>query len=135
MAQPFSSSKSMKRTNDTERIVDFGESMADSASPNLYAAWIAGVAVALAIAVYGVICICNQSALFISRGAGLIQYRGAGAVALGVAYLSCGCFLHFHYYWSWRERFFGYAQIGKTLAMLGVAGGIVYLVVSVLVFG
>ena len=51
------------------------------------------------------------------------------AVAVGIAFISLGSLLHCHFFWSWRERFLGYAQIGKMLSILGILGGMMYFIV------
>jgi len=119
-----------------ERIIEGAEDLADPASGDLFSAWALGVVVALSLAVYGVVCLVTQSASFVGgRPLHIVVYQGRSAVALGSLYLAGGLFLHCHFFWSWRERFLGYAQIGKLLSMLGIVGGIFYFIFSVLVLG
>jgi hypothetical protein len=129
----------MQRRKDFEDMVGAGESLSDTAEPNVMAAWIYGVIFALPFIIYGIYCIHTRTAKFLTRNVlDIIQLHftplvGRNAVAIGVSYLGVGCFLHFHYFWTWRERFQGYGQIGKVLSMLCVAGGIVYYVFNCLV--
>ena len=53
---------------------------------------------------------------------------GASAVAIGVTFVAISSLLHFHFFWSWRQKFHGYAQLGKVLSLLGMAGGIIYFI-------
>jgi hypothetical protein len=119
-----------------ERIVEGAEDLADSASGDSFNAWMLGVVLALALAVYAFVCLATQSAHFVEgRPLHVVVYKGGNAVAFGSMYLAAGVFLHCHFFWSWRERFQGYAQIGKLLAMVGVVGGMFYFIVSVFIFG
>lgn len=113
------------------------EGLSDASSGDRIQAWVLGVVVAAALAAYGLYCILTEHAVFIAGRPAirLTTYFGANAVALGVAYLAVACFLHCHFSWSFRERFYGYAQIGKLVCLLGFVGGIVYLVVNSIVFG
>jgi hypothetical protein len=91
---------------------------------------------ALAVAVYGAICVHTQSATWVG-GTDLdlalgnwprLHCHGASAIAIGIALISMAGLLHFHFFWSWRERFLGCAQVGKVLSLIGVAGGMMYFV-------
>jgi hypothetical protein len=106
----------------------------DPAPRDVFYAWAIGVIAALALAVYGSICIYTQSATWVG-GDDLdlalghvpqMHCQGAGAVALGIAFVATASLLHCHFFWSWRERFHGYAQLGKLLSLVGIAGGMIY---------
>lgn len=121
---------------DSQRIVERAEKLADTASDDLFATWIWGIAAAVALAGYGVWCLVTRSVHFVEgRPLEVVVYHGGRAIALGVAYVSAGLFLNLHYFWSWRAAYQAYAQIGKGVALLGVAGGIGYFIFAVLILG
>ena len=111
-----------------------GNAFLDPAPRDVLYAWAIGVVGALALAVYGVICIYTRSAIWIGGsdfdlalgGAAAMHCQGESSVAMGTLFASVGALLHFHFFWSWRERFYGYAQLGKLLSLVGAAGSIVY---------
>jgi hypothetical protein len=98
--------------------------------------WAVGVAAAIAIAIYGAMCVYTRSAIW-SGGTDFdlalghspsIACRGNSAVAMGIFWMGAGGLLHFQYFWSWREKCDALAKLGTTLSLLAVAGGIVYFV-------
>jgi hypothetical protein len=54
--------------------------------------------------------------------------------AWGAIFLSAATFMHAHYFWSYRERFLGYAQLGKAAGLIGLNAGLIYLVYTALAF-
>jgi hypothetical protein len=99
----------------------------DPAPRGFFYAWAIGVIGALALAVYGLISVVTQSAMWFGGDeAPPIHCQGASAVALGIACIATASLLHCHFFWSWRERFHGYAQPGKVLSLVGAAGSIIY---------
>lgn len=103
-----------------------GWDLLEPASGDVFYAWAIGVIGALALAVYGWTCISTQSATAIGDDGATMQCYGRNAVALGLTYIAVACLLHLHFFWSWRERFIGYAQIGKVLSLIGAVSGIFY---------
>lgn len=126
----------MMLRDDSERIIEEAENLADTASGDPFNAWALGVVVAVVLVLYGVWRIGTRSAHFMEgRPARIVVYEGSRAVMLGVSYLCAGLFLDFHFSWSWRKRYEGYAQIGKLVAIAGLAGGICCFVYNLLVLG
>ena len=108
------------------------DDLLDAAPRDTLCAWAVGVISAVAIAVYGAICIWTQSATWVAgddSSSQVMHSYGASAVGLGITFVAIAGLLHFHFFWSWRPKFHGYAQMGKVLSLLGAAGGIIYFLV------
>ena len=104
----------------------------DPAPRDAIYAWAIGVVGALALAVYGSICIYTKSATWTGGddfGQGpQMHCQGASAVAIGIAFVAIASLLHFHFFWSWRERFHGYARLAKLLSLIALAGAMIFFV-------
>jgi len=119
-----------------QNIFDLAENLSDVASGDRVLAWVVGIAGAVALGIYGVICVAGQTATLVGgRPVRVVEYAGSAAVALGITYMSVACFMHCHFFWSHSQRFHGYAQIGKLAALAGIVGGTGYFIVQVFVFG
>jgi hypothetical protein len=101
------------------------DDLCDPGPRDIARVWAVGFVGAFGLAAYGEICIYSQSAIWIGRfrAAHAMHCQGAGAIALGIVYLGVAGLLHFHFFWSWRERFGGFAQLGKIMSLLVVAAG------------
>jgi hypothetical protein len=121
---------------DSERIVKTAEDLSEAASGDRFNAWAYGIVLSLVLAIYGVWSICARSTYFVEgKPFHVVVYRGNTAVALGVTHLCVGLFLNLHFFWSWRARFYGYAQIGKPIVLVGIIASLFYFIFSVLVLG
>jgi hypothetical protein len=56
----------------------------------------------------------------------LTERPTAYAVALGIMWVALAGFLHAHFFWAWREKYYGYAQIGRSVCAIVAGGAIVY---------
>jgi hypothetical protein len=50
----------------------------------------------------------------------------------GVLYLCIATFMHMHWFWTASPRFWGYAQLGKMIAAVGVIGSLAFFFIAVL---
>lgn len=126
----------MRPTPERKTAASREPELLDPAPRDAHFTWGLGVAGALALAVYGLGCILSRSATWVGGtdldlalgGGPEIHCRGPSAVAVGVFWMALAGFLHVHFFWSWRERFFGYAQIGKLLSLVIGTGAILYFI-------
>jgi hypothetical protein len=118
----------------------------DIASSFPYHVWGFGIVVPMAVLLYGLYCLETHSAWFITlRNAKtwwelddrfsawrlvFVEYQGTSAAGLGCAYICVATYLHLHVFWSIRKRFEPYAEIGKTVAGIGAAGGLLVFIIS-----
>jgi hypothetical protein len=111
--------------------MDYDDDLLDPAPGDPFNAWAIGVVGALALTAYGVSCIYTRSATWVG-GSDLaptsMPCRGATAVGVGIASVAVAGLLHCHFFWSWRRNCQGYAEIGKAISLLGVAGGMFYFI-------
>lgn len=115
---------------------DIGDGLAESTSAGRAQQWIVGVGLSALLALYSVVCMTSQRAMFLrSRPLGIIEMQGANAVAVGVLYLSAALFMHCHWFWSAHPDCHGYAQLGKIACLVGVIGGLGYLAYNVIFLG
>ena len=85
------------------------------------------------MAVYAVVCLLTGRALFPSiRPVRLIEFQDFCARAVAMIYLSIACFMHLHWFWTASPRFWGYAQLGKMIAAVGILAGMLMLFYGVL---
>jgi len=96
--------------------------------------WLGGVLVPIAFIAYGVICFVTGQGDIPGRF-GSLSVTGANAVALGVAAVSIGLFLHCHYYWGNIYHLAAFAVLGKIVSLIGMIGGLVFLLIHVGVLG
>ena len=101
----------------------------DAPPPGFYAKWFAGVVVATGFAAYGVYGLATGSATLVGENLAQ-QLRGTEARALAVAYVGIGLFLHCHYFWGNVYHFSAMAVAGKIVSLLGVIGGLGYVIVQ-----
>jgi len=124
----------MRWLSDSERIFKAADNLTDSGPRDGISAWVYGVVLAAAPLFYGIWCIATGSALFIGGYLlHIVRYTGVNATAIGVIYISVACFVHSHFFWSGHEKYSGIGDIGKGLSLLGIVGGIGYLIVNVII--
>lgn len=101
------------------------EALADSTSAGRVQQWIVGVGLAGLLAVYSIVCIVSQRALFLRgrRRLGIVEMQGTDAIAVGILYLSAALFMHCHWFWSAHPDYHGYAHLGKIAGLVGVVSG------------
>jgi hypothetical protein len=127
------------QSTDTQTPLSFGNPsghaiippMDDPLAPrdDAFQTWVIGVAGALALAIYGIGCICTRSATLVGGPDGFptsMPCHGPMAVGLGVMWIGVAALMHLHLFWSWRIRFEGYAEIGKAISLLVIIGGLFY---------
>ena len=119
---------------DGRGAVDVADALSNDAQGGLISRWINGVLFAVIPTVIGAMCIAYQHAYFLSRRGGMAEYFEKDAIALGVAWIAVGLFMHGHYFWSASRRFYFLSEIFKPLSLLGVAGGMIYVLVNQVVF-
>lgn len=136
----------MHRNRDLERPNDSAEDEADLAHSFPYQVWGLGIVVPSALLLFGLYCLRTNTAWFINvkdpaawweldnryffHRVLLAEYHGASAVGLVIAYICTAIDLHFHVFWSFRKRFEPYADLAKTLAGIGIGGGLVVFIFS-----
>jgi hypothetical protein len=54
-----------------------------------------------------------------------------GAIATGFFFLSIAAFIHLHWFWTASPRFWGYAQLGKIIAVCAAVAALATLVYAV----
>jgi hypothetical protein len=114
------------------QLPDF-EDLADTTGASPFGQWFAGVALATLLAGYAVRCLVTGHAIFLSgRPIRLVEFHGLGATAIGVLYLCIAAFMHMHWFWTASPRFWGYAQLGKMIAAVGVIGSLAFFFIAVL---
>ena len=96
--------------------------------------WLGGVAVPIAMIVYGVVCFVTGHGDIPGRF-GSMSVSGADAVALGLASVCLGAFLHCHYFWGNIFQLAAFAVLGKIVSLIGMIGSLVYLLIHVGVLG
>jgi hypothetical protein len=104
------------------------DDMLDPAPRDVLYAWAIGVVAALALAVHGAVAIHTRSALWEGEYGEQMPVHGASAVALGIGFIAAAGVLHFHFFWSWRERFLGFAQLGKAVSVIALAGAVLFFI-------
>ena len=105
----------------------------DESQASLTAICVGGVVVPLLLAAYGTRCVLWQAGTLIGRG-GVVHLSGSAAVAYGIAFLGAAVFLTAHFLFSKSERFYVVSEVGQPLGLLGLAGGIFYMLVRWIVF-
>ncbi len=109
-----------------------GPDFADTTDAGPVGQWFGGVVLAALLGVYGVFCLLTGRALFPSiRPVRLVEFREFCASAIAIIYLSTALFMHLHWFWTTSPRFWGYAQLGKMIAAVGIIVGILGLVYGV----
>ncbi len=125
----------MRRLNENRNLLDLAEGLAGGHPGSLFTTIGLGGFAAVALAMYGLMCVLAQEATFIgSRPVKIVRYSGTPAVCLGVAYVAVAVFMHSHFMWSSSERFHVLGQLGKLLSATVVATAIGYLVYYVIAF-
>ena len=103
---------------DGRTCVDDAEDMAFGPSGGRVKQWLAGVILAAAPIIYGIVCIHRGHAtLFGKRGSNL-DLSGDAALWLAISYIAVGAFLHFHYFWGLSESLWRFSQAGKVVSVL-----------------
>ena len=101
------------------------EDLADTTDASPAGQWLSGVGVAAVLAVYAVDCLLSgQATLPLRRSGGFFQCHGLSATAVGSLCLCVAAFIHLHWFWTASPRFWGYAQVGKLIAALGMIGSV-----------
>ena len=101
------------------------DDLADTTDASPAGQWFTGVGLAALLAAYAVNCLLTGQATLPSRGPiGFIECEGLSATALGSLYLCIAAFMHLHWFWTASPRFWGYAQLGKLIAALGMIGSV-----------
>ena len=109
---------------------DWGDIPASGSIPK----WIGGVAVPMALIAYGITCIVTRHGEMPGRNFSM-EVSGANAVALAVASVNLGVFLHCHYFWGNIFQMSALAVLGKIVSLIGMIGGLGYLLIHVGVLG
>jgi hypothetical protein len=109
------------------------EGLADTTGASPFGQWFAGIGLATLVAGYAVRCLVTGHAMFLSgRPIRFVEFHGLSATAIGGLYLCIAAFMHMHWFWTASPRFWGYAQLGKMIAALGVIVSLVFFFVAVL---
>jgi len=98
------------------------------------AKWLGGVVAPIALITYGVTCFSTRHGMLPGRN-GPLDLFGADAIADGLAIVSLGLFLHCHYFWGNIFHLATWAVLGKIVSLIGLIGGLVYLMIHVGVLG
>ncbi len=113
----------------TDFYLNSADDLSDTTDASPFNQWAVGVGVAAAIAVYALYCFWTDTAILPGgRFRLVIHLDGLAARAVASGWLSLAVFMHLHWFWTASPRFWGYAQLGKTLsaaaiiASLGVLG-------------
>src|SRR5262245_64863082 len=99
--------------------------------------WLWGVVPEVLLAAYALHCIVVQDAVMIGtrRGFGrMMHVHGATAIVLGLAYLALAALGHFHFFWGEHPRLAKHAGPGRAISLAVLAGGLLYVIFSVLLF-
>ena len=111
------------------------DSLENEAPSDPYSRWCGGVITAAIPVVIGVLAAVGERAYFLSRSGGIAEYGAKDAIALGVACIAIGLLLHSHYFWAASSRYFIVSQILKPIALLLLAGAMIFVVLNQMVFG
>jgi hypothetical protein len=79
--------------------------------------WLAGAFLAAIPVIYGILCMLDGHATFFGRDQ-IVDFTGAAAFWLAMAYIGIGAFIHFHFFWGLSERLWRFSQVGKGVALL-----------------
>jgi hypothetical protein len=122
----------------------FVERLADTSDAGFFRRWMLGVGLAAVFGACAFYCFWTGRAVVPAgsiRHAGqetkdviFARVHGVGAVATGIIYLSIAAFIHLQWFWTSSPRFWGYAQLGKLIA-IGVAVAAVVTLVFVITRG
>jgi hypothetical protein len=85
--------------------------------------WLCGVGLALLPVSYGVWCLVTRSG-DLGRLLWTTRVEGAGAIALGLGWISIGAFLHFHFFFGLHPRLERHARQGKQVALVTACAGL-----------
>jgi len=101
------------------------DELADTTDASPAGQWLTGVGVAVLLAAYAIDCLLTgEATLPLRRSGSFYQCYGLSATALGSLYLCVALFVHLHWFWTASPRFWGYAQLGKLIAALGMIGSV-----------
>jgi hypothetical protein len=101
------------------------DELADTTDASPAGQWLTGVGLAALLAAYAVDCLLTGQATLPLRQSGrFFECHGLSATALGSLYLCIAVFMHLHWFWTASPRFWGYAQLGKLIAALGMIGSV-----------
>jgi hypothetical protein len=103
--------------------------------------WLGGVALPIALAVYGAACIITQQGMIPGGGRGnwfskvqhYLSVAGTAAISLGIVCIALAVLVHWAYYWRNYGR--TVAMILLVISLLAVTAGCAYLVIHLLMFG
>lgn len=105
--------------------VDAADELSDTTDASPFSQRAIGVGAAAAIAGYALYCFWTGSALLPgNRYQPVIHLQGLAARAAASGWLSLAAFVHLHWFWTASPRFWGYAQLGKLLALAGIVASL-----------
>jgi hypothetical protein len=109
------------------------DELADTTDASPFGQWFKGVGLAALLAAYAVDCLLTGQATLPSRRLGrFVEFHGLSATALGSLYLCIAAFMHLHWFWTASPRFWGYAQLGKLIAAIGIIASVAVFFFAVL---
>jgi hypothetical protein len=104
---------------------DGADELSDTTDASPFSQWAVGVGVAAAIAGYALYCFWTGTAVLPGgRFRWVIHVQGLAARAVASGWLSLAAFVHLHWFWTASPRFWGYAQLGKALALAAIVASL-----------
>jgi len=108
--------------------LDAADELSDTTDASPFSQRAVGVGAAAAIAGYALYCFWTGTALIPGdRLHPVLHVEGLAARAVASGWLSLAAFVHLHWFWTASPRFWGYAQLGKMLALGGIVGSLAVL--------
>jgi hypothetical protein len=109
------------------------DDLAGTTDASPFGQWFKGVGLAAVLAAYAVDCLLTGQATLPSRRPdGFTEFQGLSATALGSLYLCIAVFTHLHWFWTSSPRYWGYAQLGKLIAAVGIIASVAVFFFAVL---
>jgi hypothetical protein len=111
----------------TDFYLSSADELSDTTNASPFHQWAVCVGAAAAIAVYALYCFWTDTAILPGgRLQPVIHLQGLAARAVASGWLSLAAFVHLHWFWT-ASRFWGYAQLGKMLAMVALIASLAVL--------